>query len=43
MLLPLKYPHSNLGTRFFLRGEGCDTQVSVSCYVGKFILISDVQ
>jgi hypothetical protein len=21
----LKYPHSNLGTRFFLRGEGCDT------------------
>jgi hypothetical protein len=21
----LKDPHSNLGTRFFLRGEGCDT------------------
>jgi hypothetical protein len=21
----LEYPHSNLGTRFFLRGEGCDT------------------
>jgi hypothetical protein len=21
----LKYHHSNLGTRFFLRGEGCDT------------------
>jgi hypothetical protein len=21
----LKYPHSNLRTRFFLRGEGCDT------------------
>jgi hypothetical protein len=21
----LKNPHSNLGTRFFLRGEGCDT------------------
>jgi hypothetical protein len=21
----LKYPHSNLGTRLFLRGEGCDT------------------
>jgi hypothetical protein len=21
----LKAPHSNLGTRFFLRGEGCDT------------------
>jgi hypothetical protein len=21
----LKYPHSNLGTRFFLTGEGCDT------------------
>jgi hypothetical protein len=21
----LKCPHSNLGTRFFLRGEGCDT------------------
>ena len=21
----LKYPHSNLGTRFCLRGEGCDT------------------
>jgi hypothetical protein len=21
----LKYPHSNLGTRFFLRGGGCDT------------------
>jgi hypothetical protein len=25
MLLHLEDPHSNLGTRFFLRGEGCDT------------------
>jgi hypothetical protein len=24
-LSTLKDPHSNLGTRFFLRGEGCDT------------------
>jgi hypothetical protein len=25
------------------KGEGCDTQVSVSCYVGRFVLISDAQ
>jgi hypothetical protein len=29
--------------RDYFKGEGCDTQVSISCYVGRFILISDAQ
>jgi hypothetical protein len=39
----LEDPHSNLGTRFFLRGKAVTPQVSVSCYVGRFIPISDAQ
>jgi hypothetical protein len=40
----LKDPHPNLGTRFFLRGgEAVTPQVSVSCYDGRLILISDAQ
>jgi hypothetical protein len=37
----LEDPHSNLGTRFFLRGKAVTPQVSVSCYVRRFVLISD--
>jgi hypothetical protein len=39
----LKDPHSNLGTRFFLRGEGCDTPGVSFVYDGRLILISDGQ
>jgi hypothetical protein len=39
----LKDPHSNLGTKFFLRGKAVTPQVSISRYVGRFILISDAQ
>jgi hypothetical protein len=37
----LEDPHSNLGTRFFYGGKVVTFQVSISCYVGRFILISD--
>jgi hypothetical protein len=33
----LKDPHSNLGTRFFLRGKAVTPQMSVSCYVRRFV------
>jgi hypothetical protein len=39
----LKYPHSNLGTRFCLRGKAVTPQVSISHCVGRLILISDAQ
>jgi hypothetical protein len=39
----LEGPHSNLGTRFCLRGKAVTPQVSISRYVGRLILISDAQ
>jgi hypothetical protein len=39
----LKDPHSNLGTRFFQGGKAVTPQVSISHYIGRFILISDAQ
>jgi hypothetical protein len=39
----LKAPHSNLGTRLFYGGRVVTPQVSISRYVGRFILISDAR